>query len=98
MVNQVRQGRLRRGHTMSTPLVPRTFYDDFPFGRAWVEMLPPYNEHLVSDVGGFYLGFALLFAWAAVSLHRALVVPRGHDGAAKESNLPSSASPRPCRL
>jgi hypothetical protein len=54
---------------------PRSFYDAFPFGRAWVEMLPPYNQHLISDVGGFYLGFALLFAWAAVSLHRALVVP-----------------------
>lgn len=56
-------------------LAARAFYDDFPLGRAWVEMLPPYNEHLVSDVGGFYLAFALLFAWAAVSLQRALVVP-----------------------
>jgi hypothetical protein len=56
-------------------LAPRAFYDDFPLGRAWVNMLPPYNEHLVSDVGGFYLAFALLFAWAAVSLQRALVVP-----------------------
>ena len=59
---------------MSTGIVG-AFYDDFPLGRAWVEMLPPYNEHLVSDVGGFYLAFALLFAWAAVSLQRALVVP-----------------------
>jgi hypothetical protein len=56
-------------------LAPRVFYDDFPLGRAWVQMLPPYNEHLVNDVGGFYLAFALLFAWAAVSLQRALVVP-----------------------
>jgi hypothetical protein len=56
-------------------LAPRTFYNDFPLGRAWVQMLPPYNEHLVNDVGGFYLAFALLFAWAAVSLQRALVVP-----------------------
>ena len=56
-------------------LAPRAFYDDFPLGRAWVEMLPPYNEHLVSDVGGFYIAFALLFAWAAISLQRALVVP-----------------------
>jgi hypothetical protein len=56
-------------------LAPRTFYDDFPLGRAWVEMLPPYNQHLVSDVGGFYVAFALLFAWAALSLRRELVVP-----------------------
>jgi len=44
---------------------PQTFYDDFPFFAGWVELLPPYNEHLVTDVGGLYLGFTLLFAWAA---------------------------------
>ena len=54
---------------------PRAFYDDFPFGAAWVSMLPPYNQHLVSDVGGFYLAFALLFAWAAVTLQQSLVLP-----------------------
>jgi hypothetical protein len=53
--------------------VPRTFYDDFPFFAHWVELLPPYNEHLVTDVGGLYLGFAVLFAWAAWSLERTLV-------------------------
>jgi hypothetical protein len=56
-------------------VAPRAFYDDFPLGRAWVEMLPPYNEHLISDVGGFYLAFTVLFAWAAVTLRRALVLP-----------------------
>jgi hypothetical protein len=30
-----------------------------------IDMLGPYNQHLLTDVGGFYLGFALLFAWAA---------------------------------
>ncbi|MGN6587199.1 MAG: DUF4345 family protein [Solirubrobacterales bacterium] len=44
---------------------PHTFYDDFPFFAHWVELLPPYNEHLVTDVGGLYLGFAVLFGWAA---------------------------------
>lgn len=52
---------------------PRTFYEDFPFVAHWVELLPPYNEHLVTDVGGLYLGFAVLFGWAAWSLERALV-------------------------
>lgn len=56
-------------------LAPRSFYDGFPFGRGWVELLPPYNEHLVRDVAGFYLAFTILFAWAAVTLARALVVP-----------------------
>jgi hypothetical protein len=54
---------------------PRAFYDGFPLGRGWVAELPPFNAHLTTDVGGFYLAFAVLFAWAAVGLQRALVVP-----------------------
>lgn len=54
---------------------PRTFYDDFPFLAHWVELLPPYNEHLVTDVGGLYLGFAVLFGWATWRPERALVLP-----------------------
>lgn len=52
---------------------PHAFYDDFPFLRHWVDLLPPYNEHLVTDVGGLYLGFAVLFAWAAWKLEPTLV-------------------------
>ena len=52
---------------------PRTFYDDFPFLAHWVDLLPPYNEHLVTDVGGLYLGFAVLFGWAAWSLDPTLI-------------------------
>jgi len=52
---------------------PHAFYDDFPFLRHWVDLLPPYNEHLVTDVGGLYLGFAVLFAWAAVTMQPTLV-------------------------
>lgn len=58
---------------LTAAVVPRTFYDDFPFLTRWVELLPPYNEHLVTDVGGLYLGFAVLFAWAARTLERTLV-------------------------
>jgi hypothetical protein len=58
---------------LTATVVPRTFYDDFPFLAHWVELLPPYNEHLVTDVGGLYLGFAVLFAWAAWTLDRTLV-------------------------
>jgi hypothetical protein len=54
-------------------VAPHAFYDDFPFGAHWVDLLPPYNEHLVTDVGGLYLGFAVLFGWAAWSLERTLV-------------------------
>lgn len=58
---------------LTAALAPRTFFDDFPFLASWVELLPPYNEHLVTDVGGLYLGFAVLFAWAAWTLERTLV-------------------------
>ncbi len=54
-------------------IAPHFFYTDFPFSTHWVEMLPPYNEHLVTDVGGLYLGFAVLFAWAARTLEPTLV-------------------------
>jgi hypothetical protein len=56
-------------------LAPRAFYIGFPAAAHWVDRLPPYNQHLVTDVGAFYLGFAVLFAWAAMTLQRALVLP-----------------------
>jgi hypothetical protein len=57
---------------------PRSFYDTFPgAGHHWAAAVPGYSVHLVSDVGAFYLGFALLFAWAAVRPARELVVPVG---------------------
>ncbi|WP_051472318.1 hypothetical protein [Patulibacter minatonensis] len=54
---------------------PRTFFDDFPFLSAWVDLLPPFNEHLVTDAGGFFCAFAVLFTWAALRPSRELVVP-----------------------
>ena len=54
-------------------LAPRTFYDDFPFVAHWVDRLPPYNQHLVTDVGAFYLGFGVLLGWTAWSMQRDLV-------------------------
>jgi len=55
---------------------PRSFYDTFPgAGRHWTAALPAYSEHLVTDVGAFYLGFALLLAWAAWRPSRELIVP-----------------------
>mgnify|MGYP006203677057 CR=1 FL=1 len=40
---------------LTATVFPRTFYEDFPFVAHWVVLLPPYNEHLVTDVGGLYL-------------------------------------------
>lgn len=60
---------------LTATALPRVFYDDFPFLTQWVELLPPFNEHLVTDVGGLYLGFAILFGWAAWTFEPALVRP-----------------------
>jgi hypothetical protein len=54
---------------------PSGFYEGFPFSRAWVQMLPPYNEHLIRDVGNYEVAFAILFAWAAWRPSRELVIP-----------------------
>lgn len=54
-------------------VAPHVFYADFPFFAHWVELLPPYNSHLVTDVGGLYLGFAAIFAWAAARPEPTLV-------------------------
>ena len=46
---------------------PESFFNDFPgAGTGWVQLLPPYNEHLIRDVGAFYLGYAVLLFAAAV--------------------------------
>ena len=53
---------------------PRSFFTDFPgLGGRWVSALPPYNEHLVRDVGAFYCAFAVLFFWIAATLDRIMM-------------------------
>jgi hypothetical protein len=49
-------------------VAPHAFYRNV----LGVDLLGPYNQHLLSDVGGF-LGFGLLFGWAAWTLGRQLV-------------------------
>jgi hypothetical protein len=41
-------------------VAPHAFYRDV----VGVDLLGPYNQHLLTDVGEFYLGYGLLFAWA----------------------------------
>jgi hypothetical protein len=55
-------------------LAPRSFYDDFPWLAHWVDLLPPYNQHLITDVGGLYVAFTIVFVWAAVRPVRELVM------------------------
>lgn len=54
---------------------PQSFYDSFPgFGRRWVSVDGPYNEHLVRDVGAIYLALMVLALVAAVSMERIAVL------------------------
>jgi len=55
-------------------LAPRSFYEDFPLGRGWVEALPDYSEHLVRDVGGLFLATGAFLLAAAWTLERRLVI------------------------
>lgn len=47
-------------------LLPRSFFD-----LPWVAYLPPYNEHLMTDVGGLNLAMAAILVASSISLdHR----------------------------
>ena len=53
---------------------PRAFYDGFPLpGHAWVALLPPYNEHLVRDVGALNLALTVVLGAAAWTLDRTMI-------------------------
>ena len=54
---------------------PRSFFDTFPgLGHTWTARLPPYNEHLVRDVGALSLSLTALTVAAALTLERRMVV------------------------
>ena len=58
-------------------LFPRSFFDDFPLGRGWVAAGgDAYNEHLVRDVGVFFLALVIisLWAWRQPALQRPVAV------------------------
>ena len=53
---------------------PRSFYEDFPLGRGWVEAIPAYNPHLLADVGALFVATGVLMLLSAVWLERRLVL------------------------
>jgi hypothetical protein len=49
-------------------VAPESFYYDFPKIRsAWVSSDGPFNEHLIRDVGAFFLALGILALVAAIS-------------------------------
>jgi hypothetical protein len=59
-------------------VAPRSFYANYPgFGRHWVSVLGPYNEHLVRDFTAADLGLGVLIAIAAWWWGRRLVLAAG---------------------
>jgi hypothetical protein len=49
-------------------LFPESFYGSFPgFGLTWISADGPFNEHLIRDVGGLYLGLAAASVAAMVA-------------------------------
>ncbi|MEA2498979.1 MAG: hypothetical protein QOH26_1384 [Actinomycetota bacterium] len=50
---------------------PRSFFLHFPgLGQEWTRAFPPYNEHLVRDIGSFFLAIGVLLGTAAVTADR----------------------------
>jgi hypothetical protein len=50
-------------------LAPRAFYDYVP----WVDLIPPFSEHLMRDYGAMNLSLALVFVVAAITKERRMV-------------------------
>ncbi|MEX1126508.1 MAG: hypothetical protein WD895_09600 [Acidimicrobiia bacterium] len=49
---------------LQAALTPRTFFEDFPLGRSWIEQEGgAYNEHLVRDVGALILALIIVTVW-----------------------------------
>jgi hypothetical protein len=47
-------------------LAPRWFFDNFPgFGLSWTAGYPPYNSHLMTDVGATFLTLGAMLLAAA---------------------------------
>jgi uncharacterized membrane protein len=51
---------------LQATFTPRSFFDDFPFGRGWIAHHgDAYNEHLVRDVGALFLALVIVTGWTA---------------------------------
>jgi hypothetical protein len=64
-------GGLHLSWGVAAMAAPRWFFDHFPgFGQRWTAAYPPYNEHLLVDVGAAFATLGLLLLAAAVLADR----------------------------
>jgi hypothetical protein len=73
-------GLLHLSWGVAATAAPKWFFDTFPgFGERWTAAYPPYNQHLMSDVGAAFatLGFLLLVAAALADRRVTTVVLLG---------------------
>lgn len=66
-------GVLHLSWGIAATAAPRWFFDTFPgFGQRWTAAYPPYNEHLMVDVGAAFTTLGVLLLAAAVLADRRL--------------------------
>lgn len=64
-------GLLHLAWGVSATIAPRWFFDRFPgFGHRWTAAYPPYNEHLMTDVGAAFTTLGVILLLAAWMLDR----------------------------
>ena len=64
-------GMLHLAWGVGAVAAPRWFFDNFPgFGRHWTAAYPPYNEHLMTDVGAAFLALGVILLIAAAMRDR----------------------------
>jgi hypothetical protein len=64
-------GMLHLSWGVSAMAAPKWFFDTFPgFGQRWTAAYPPYNEHLMTDVGAAFATLGVLLLAAAVLADR----------------------------
>jgi len=59
-------GALHLSWGIPATFAPRWFYDHFPgLGRSWTAAYPPFNAHLVTDLGATFTTLGVLLGLAA---------------------------------
>jgi membrane glycosyltransferase len=64
-------GVLHLSWGIAATTAPKWFFETFPgFGERWTAAYPPYNEHLLVDVGAAFTALGVLLLTAAVLADR----------------------------